>query len=130
MEQMSIFDYLERNGDKTEQNGVKTERNEETYVKELVRCLKIWDKTWNYGYFDKIKESNNAEDIIEEIYIGTTGHYFKIDGDMYSSDGKDVYEARLDKDEKVLRFYKVCKTPEKILAEVSTEELAKELVKA
>ena len=121
IQQMSIFDYMEPNVD-------ETERNEINYVKSLARCLKVWDKTWKYGYLVKLQENNTIDGLLESFFKGTTGHYFKLNGDMYSSDGNDVYGARIDKKKKLLSFYKCGKNPDKVLSVEPIEKLVKELV--
>ena len=129
MEQMSIFDYLERNEEKTEQNRVKTERIGEKYVKHLARCLKIWDDTWNYGYLDKFKESNNAKSFFGSFCKYTTTHFFRLKGSVYESNNEDVYGVRVDKKENVLRFFKCGKDSDKILVIEPIDKLIMELAK-
>lgn len=113
-EQIDIFQYMQE--------------QEIDYIKPLAHCLKVWDKTWKFGYLEELKKESTV-DMLLKTFCDTKNHYFVLSGDMYCNDEKDVYGVNIDKKEKVLSFYRCGKEPEKILAEEPIERLVEELIK-
>ena len=111
--QMHILDYLED--------------EEVNYIKCLAHCLRVWDRTWRYGYLEKLKNESNL-DVLYETFCNTNKHYFVLKGDLYHSEDKDVYGAYIDKKENVLRMYKCGSDSEKIIATEPVSKLLDELV--
>lgn len=123
MEQYNIFDYLDTNN---VVNIVPIERN---YIEGLVAGLITWDKRWGYGYLEEFKKEGTVKALFNTFCKGTNTHFFKFGGNMYWTDGEDVYGARFDKKEGTIDIYKTGKDSEKILATESIEKLVEELRK-
>ena len=111
--QMNILDYLDQ--------------QEVNYIKSLARCLKKWDRIWQFGYLEKLKQDSTL-DMLHKTFLNMKTHFFKLNGNVYDSDGEDIYGAKIDKKENVLRIYKCGKEPDKIIATEPIEKLLSELV--
>lgn len=102
--------------------------NEEiNYIKSLACWLKAWDGIWNMGYLEKLKNEKTLS-MFYQTFGNREAHYFKINGNMYETDGKEVYGAKIDKKEDVLRIYKCGNESENIIATEPVEKLLDKLV--